>query len=109
MRRLLVVLLLALSTCCLAEDSLPDMVVGHWVSSSGTPLSLAYSDNIQKVWLSIDGGPNIDVWLATGRDGVLRLDYTAPDGDAMQGTLQGDGSISVTNSSQSFRASWQRQ
>lgn len=91
------------------DQPMADKVVGFWVSSSGTPINIAYSGDPQKAWLSINNGPNIDLWLATGARGGLSLDYTAPDGKAISGSYdEANDTISVSNSSGSFKAIWRR-
>ena len=106
------VLLLAflLNAPTLATDQpMADKIVGYWVSSSGTPLSISYSGDPQKVWLSIDGGSNIDVWLSTGRDGKLYLYYVSPDGSEVEGDYnEGNGTINVASKSGPFTATWKR-
>jgi hypothetical protein len=97
-----------LGTAQATDQPLADKVVGYWVSSSGTPLTISYSGDPQKVWLSINGGANIDVWLAGGRDGGTSLDYQSADGSKIHGTLNGNGTISVSNDSGSFNALWRR-
>ena len=106
-----VVCLSVLCVSVLAQNAqpMPDQVVGWWTSSSGTPLTISYSGNAQKVWLSINNGPNIDVWLSGGRDGRTYLDYTTADGDKIHGYYNGDNdTISVSNGSGSFGATWRR-
>lgn len=105
------VCLSVLGVSALAQNSqpMPDKVVGWWTSSSGTPLTISYSGDAQKVWLSINDGPNIDVWLAGGRDGRISLDYTTADGDKVHGRYnESNDTISVSNESGSFSATWRR-
>lgn len=95
----------------LAQTGQPmaDKVVGYWVSSSGTPLTISYSGDPQKVWLSINGGANIDIWLAGGRNGEISLDYDSGGGDMVHGQYNhGNDTISVSNKSGSFKATWRR-
>ncbi len=105
------VFLSALSLSTLAQTGQPmaDKIVGWWTSSSGTPLTLSYSGDAQKVWLSINNGPNIDVWLAGGRDGGISLDYTTGAGEKIHGRYnESNDTISVGNPSGSFTATWRR-
>jgi hypothetical protein len=90
------------------DQPLADSVVGYWVSSSGAELTISYSGDPQKAWLSINGGANIDLWLAGGARGGLTVDYTTADGDAITGTLQSDGTLVVGNKSGSFKSVWKR-
>jgi hypothetical protein len=107
---LMIFLFWAFAGVALATDQpMADKVVGFWVSSSGTPVKIMYSGDPQKAWLSINNGPNIDLWLATGARGGLSLDYKASDGKAISGSYnEADDTISVSNSSGSFKAVWRR-
>lgn len=102
-------LLLSLFGTSLATDQpLADEVVGFWVSSSGAELRISYSGDPQKAWLSINGGANIDLWLAGGARGGVSVDYTSSDGTIMSGQLNGDGTISVSNKAGTFTSVWRR-
>jgi hypothetical protein len=91
------------------DQPMADKIVGFWVSSSGTPIKIMYSGDPQKALLSINGGPNLDLWLATGARGGLSIDYTAPDGKPISGSYnENSDTISVSNSSGSFKATWRR-
>jgi hypothetical protein len=114
MRKLVVPLvwLLAfiLTAPTLATDQpMADQIVGYWVSSSGTPLTISYSGDPQKAWLSIDGGANIDIWLSGGRDGKTYLYYVSSDGSEVEGVYNKENdTISVAGKSGSFKATWKR-
>ena len=59
--------------------------------------------------MSINNGPNIDVWLAGGRDGGISLDYTTGAGEKIHGRYnESNDTISVGNPSGSFTATWRR-
>lgn len=86
-----------------------DKIVGYWVSSSGTPLTISYSGDPQKALLSINDGPAIDLWLAGGARGGITLDYTAKDGTKMTGQYdEGNDTISVRDEASTFKATWRR-
>ena len=104
----LFLLSLAMAPSLATDQPLADKVVGYWVSSSGAELTISYSGDPQKAWLSINGGPNIDLWLAGGARGGTSVDYTTSDGDTISGQLNGDGTITVRNSSGSFQSTWRR-
>jgi hypothetical protein len=112
MKRTLLIILAALLLCVPAtatDQPMADKIVGFWISSSGTPIKIAYSGDAQKALLSINGGPDIDLWLNTSRHGDLVISYTAPDGTVMQGVHEPfNKAIRVESASGSFTATWQR-
>lgn len=86
-----------------------DKIVGYWVSSSGTPLTISYSGDPQKALLSVNGGKSIDLWLADGARGGITLDYTSGDGTKMTGQYnESNDTISVNNQAGTFKATWSR-
>ncbi len=110
---LCMILMMSLFTPSLAQEGtgqpMSDKIVGYWVSSSGTPLTISYSGEPVKAWLSIRGSKPIDLWLAGGARGGITLDYTTRDGTKMNGHYnESDDSISVSSQSGKFKATWRR-
>ena len=106
---LLLLLLLASGLAWATDQPLADKVVGYWISSSGTPLTIAYSGRPEKAMLQIGKQPNIDLWLAGGARGELTLDYETAAGEKMQGTYnESNDTIEVVSRKGNFKAVWSR-
>jgi hypothetical protein len=95
-----------------ADDGLPpvDQIVGYWLSSSGTPLTIAFSGKPNVAWLSINGGPNIDLHCQD-RFGTVIFYYKAPGGEQISGSYDSEKDIiEVSNAPErTFEAQWRRQ
>lgn len=106
-----IVLLFLLTVVAFAQTDQPmsDKVVGYWVSSSGTPLNIAYSGDPVYALLQIQGGSDIKLWLAGGARGGISLDYTSRDGTKMRGKYNdSDDTISIWNPNSNYKATWRR-
>lgn len=101
--------LLAQTVAPVLADPLLDPIVGYWVSSSGTPLTISYSGQPNVAWLSINGGPSINMNVQD-RFGTIIFGYTSPDGTSMSGMYDAaTDTISVNNAPErTFQATWRR-
>lgn len=108
MRKFLIIFWLCLLSLPVFAGEMADKVVGWWVSSSGTPVTLAYSGDDQKLLLRIREGADIEVWLNSSRNGEVVLTYKTDDGATMTGVHNpSNDSINFT-SNRGFKATWRR-
>lgn len=106
---LILVLLLVSGAPVLATDQeWSDRIVGYWVSSSGTPISLAYSGDPKTflVQIQVPNQPTKD-YVATWVDGT-RFTYKSSDGAEINGWVNDKNTISVSSASSDWKAEWTR-
>ena len=89
-------------------ESMPNAEVGYYVSSTGTPVKIAYSGDEQKVLLQFRNADFVDGWLASGRDGRISITYKSSDGTTMLATQLDKNTFQVKSQSSSFTAIWRR-
>ncbi len=107
--RLLLLAVLMLAPAIAGTDQpYSDKVVGYWVSSSGTPISLAYSGDASTflVQIQVPNQPTTD-YVATWVDGT-RFSYTTSDGSTINGWVNDANRISVFNPATNWKAEWHR-
>lgn len=107
---LLLVALLATVSLAATDQPRSDRVVGYWVSSSGTPIVLAYSGRPETFLVQIQqlNAKSLSYearWVSA--DGV-RFTYRAADGATVEGWVHDGDRISVQNPRTKWRAEWKR-
>jgi hypothetical protein len=87
-----------------------DRVVGYWVSSSGSPITLAYSGKPETFLIRVeifDEKPLSYTAKWVSDDGG-RFTYQTGDGSTINGWVNNANSISVFNPKTNWRAEWKR-
>lgn len=108
--RFLLTLLASLTLAVSAwAQSLADPVVGYWATSSGTPVTLAYGENDQKLIMRIDEGEDIEVWLNGSRDGSTVLTFYGPGGETITGVHEPASDSIILYQGDQELDSWGRQ
>ena len=93
-----------------AQDKQPrsDRVVGYWVSSTGTPVNVAYSGRAPTFLVRLYGGSKQQIRYEANWSGEYTFNYNTMDDHILGRYVPDSDTIHVHNKAGTFQAVWRR-